>query len=114
VKRLGKGWQYKTAEMLITTIILTATLGRIKYQNHYETWYNLPMGKVVKEAQKRGIDAEYWVREDGCKMFGPWVIVAAHPSVTRYTFVETSRGIGIVLDRHTAGDPDLYDLAVNW
>lgn len=95
-------------------ITLTAKLGTIQYNDHKETWYNLNMSKVVQRAQDVGIPCEYWVRDDGCKMFGPWVIVAAHPSVTRYTFVETSRGTGIVLDRHTAGDPNLYDLAVTW
>lgn len=73
------------------------------------------MERVVRNAQNMGIDAEFWIREeDGCKMFGPWVIVAAHPSVTRYTFIETSHGTGIVLDRHKVDDPNLYDLAVDW
>ena len=61
-----------------------------------------------------GIPCDYWEREDGCKMFGPWIIVAAHPSVTRYTFVETSLGTGIVLDRHCVNDPNLYDIATTW
>jgi hypothetical protein len=61
-----------------------------------------------------GIPAEYWVREDKVKMFGPWVIVAAHPSVTRYTRIQTSLGEGIVLDYHTAGDKNLYDIATDW
>ena len=102
---------------VITTLavsILTAKLGTIQYEGHKETWYNLNMNRVVQRAQDMGIPCEYWVRDDGCKMFGPWVIVAAHPSVTRYTLVETSHGTGIVLDRHTAGDPNLYDLAVTW
>lgn len=100
---------------LLMAAVLTAGLGKIRYQGHTETWYNLPMQNVVQRAQNMGIPCEYWVREeDGCKMFGPWVIVASHPSVTRYTFVETSRGTGIILDRHTVDDPDLYDLAVNW
>ncbi len=71
------------------------------------------MQKVIANTRKSGVNAEYWVREDGCKMYGQWVIVAAHPSVTRYTFIETSRGTGIVLDRHTVDDPNLYELAVN-
>ena len=96
-------------------ITLTAKLGTIQYEGHKETWYNLNMSRCVRNAQNMGIPCEYWVREsDGCKMFGPWVIVAAHPSVTRYSLVETSHGTGIVLDRHTAGDPNLYDLAVTW
>ena len=79
-----------------------------------ETYYNRPMTKVVQRAQEAGIPCEYWERDDGMKMFGPWVIVASHPSVTRYTFVETSRGTGIVLDRHTVSDENVIDLAVTW
>ena len=96
------------------TIILTASLGRIQYGAHTETWYDLDMSKVVSNAQAAGIPCEYSVREDGVKCFGPWVIVASHPSVTRYTFVETSLGTGIVLDRHTCPDTDLIDIATDW
>lgn len=99
---------------ILTAVILTARIGTVQYNGHKETWYNKPMGKVIQRAQDAGIPCEYWEREDGCKMFGPWVVVAAHPSVTRYTFVETSRGKGIVLDRHCVNDPNLYDLAVTW
>lgn len=94
-------------------LILTATLGRITYSGHTETWYDLPMDRVVANAQEV-IPCEYWVRDDGVKMFGQWVIVASHPSVTRYTIVDTSLGQGIVLDRHTAGDTELYDIATDW
>ena len=96
------------------TIILTASLGRIQYGNHTETWYDLDMSKVVANAQAAGIPCEYSVRADGVKCFGEWVIVASHPSVTRYTFVETSLGTGIVLDRHTCSDTELYDIATDW
>jgi len=98
---------------LLTALILTAALGRITYGNHTETWYDLPMDKVVANAQEV-IPCEYWIRDDGVKMFGQWVIVASHPSVTRYTIVETSLGQGIVLDRHTSGQEDLYDIATVW
>ena len=47
-------------------------------------------------------------------MFGPWVICAAHPSVTRYTQIETSLGPGIILDYHTVKDKTLIDIATNW
>lgn len=99
---------------ILTAVVLTAALGRITYGNHTETWYNLPMNRCVQRAQDMGIPAEYWVRDDGVKMFGEWVIVASHPSVTRYTIVDTSLGQGIVLDRHTAGDTELYDIATDW
>ena len=79
-----------------------------------ETWYNLPMRNVVQKAQDAGIPCEYWVRDDGIKMFGPWVIVASHPTKTRFSFVETSRGTGIILDRHTVDDTELIDIAAEW
>jgi len=99
--------------MILATVVLTAGLGRIQCGNHIETWYDLPMQKVVENAQEV-IPCEYWVRDDGVKMFGQWVIVASHPSVTRYTLVDTSLGMGIILDRHTAGDTELYDIATDW
>lgn len=96
-------------------VVLTASLGTVQYNGHKETWYDLDMSRVVKRAQDMGIPAEYWVREeDGVKMFGPWVIVAAHPSKIRYTRLDTSLGEGIILDTHTTGDPDLYDIATDW
>ena len=102
---------------VITTlfaIILTANLGKVQYNGHTETWYDLPMDNVVQRAQDMGIPCEYTVRDDGVKMFGPWVIVAAHPSKIRYTFVDTSLGQGIILDTHTKGDTELYDIATTW
>ena len=100
----------------LLTIILTASLGRIQNTNTgmTETWYDLPMDKVVKRAQDMGIPAEYYVREDGVKMFGPWVIVAAHPSKIRYSRIQTSLGEGIILDYHTCPDTELYDIATDW
>jgi hypothetical protein len=98
------------------TIVLTAKAGRIQNPNTLmtETWYDLDMSKVVANAQAAGISAEYWIRSDGVKMYGDMVIVAAHPSIPRYSFVETSLGTGIVLDRHTCQDEKLIDIATDW
>lgn len=99
----------------ILALVLTAKLGTIQYQGHKETWYNLDMSKVVERTDNAiGMTDLYWVRDDGVKMYGFWVIVAAHPSVTRYSFVETSLGQGVVLDTHTVNDPNLYDIATDW
>ena len=95
-------------------VILTAKLGTVQFEGHKETWYNLNMRKVVQRAKDMGISAEYHVREDGVKMFGPWVIVAAHPSKIRYSIVQTSLGEGIILDTHTAKDTELIDIATAW
>lgn len=104
----------KGARGILIAAILTAGLGRITYGNHTETWYNLPMNKVVKRAQNMGIPCEYWVDERGVKRFGQWVIVAAHPSKVRYTRLQTSLGEGIILDYHTSSDTELYDIATDW
>ena len=95
-------------------ITLTAKVGTVTFNGHKETWYNLNMNRCVTRAQNMGIPADYWIREDGVKMFGRWVIVAAHPSKVRYTMVDTSLGEGIILDFHTTDDPELIDIATSW
>ena len=109
---IKRAWGTVIATLIAT--VLTARAGTIDYQGHKETWYDLDMSRVVKRAQNMGIPADYWVREDGVKMFGPWVIVAAHQSKIRYTRLQTSLGEGIILDYHTTDDPDLYDIATDW
>ena len=98
----------------LAAVVLTAKAGTVQFEGHKETWYNLPMTRVVSRAQEMGIPCEYWIDERGVKMFGPWVIVAGHQSKTRYTRLQTSLGEGIILDFHTTDDPDLYDIAVDW
>lgn len=100
---------------MMLAVILTARLGTIQYEGHKETWYNLNMNKVIERADKAfGMTDLYWVRDDGCKMYGPWIICAGHPSAIRYSLVETSRGTGIILDTHTVDDITLIDIATNW
>ena len=95
-------------------VVLTAVLGRVTFNGHTETWYDLPMENVIQRSQDAGIPCDYWVRDDGVKMFGQWVIVAAHPSKTRYTRVQTSLGEGIILDTHETNDKELIDIATTW
>ena len=96
--------------------ILTAKIGTINYAGHVETWYNLKMNKVVERADNfYGLSDVYGVREDGVKTYNGFVIVAADKSVPYGTVVETSRGIGIVLDYHTIKNGEnTYDLATDW
>ena len=98
----------------LLAVVLTAKMGTIQYDGHKETWYDLPVKRVVARAQNMGIPCDYWVDERGVKMFGPWVIVAAHPSKVRYSMVQTSLGEGIILDVHEKPDEDLIDIAVAW
>ena len=85
-----------------------------------ETYYNLKMGVVVKNMRKIGYSEEkypYWVRSDGAKMLGVYVMVAANWKIRpRGTILKTSLGSAIVVD---TGDfvkdyPKGVDIATNW
>ena len=99
----------------LLAVVLTASLGRVQFNDHYETWYDLDMTNVIARSDKAiGLENMYWVREDGVKMYAQWVICAAHPSKIRYSRIDTSLGEGIILDTHTADDPELIDIATTW
>ena len=82
-----------------------------------ETYYNLNMSRVVSAMRNRGYDATnypYWVRSDGCKMLGPYIIVAANLNhFPRGSIVECSLGMAIVCDTGHLGYNQL-DIAVTW
>lgn len=67
-----------------------------------ETYYDLNMNRVVKNMRNKGFDEinyPYWVREDGVKMLGNFVMVAANLQVyPRGSIVQTSLGVGLVCD----------------
>lgn len=83
-----------------------------------ETYYNLNMSGVVAAMSAYGFAAEdYSVREDGVKLLGGKVMVAANYNVyPKGSIVETSLGEGIVCD--TGGfaysNPTQFDIAVSW
>ncbi len=82
-----------------------------------ETYYNLNMSTVVSIMRSMGYTGEYWVREDGCKMLGDYIMVAANLNLRpRGSIVETSLGDAIVCD--TGGfakrNPTQIDIAVTW
>ena len=73
------------------------------------------MNRIVEKAQKNGINADYWERADGCKMYGKFIICAGHQN--RYgEIVETSRGLGIILDTgdFVKTNPTAIDMATTW
>ena len=76
------------------------------------------MNNIVEIAQRNGVngsDNDYWERKDGCKMYGKYIICAG--AENRYgEIVETSRGLGIILDTgdFAKTEPNNIDLAVNW
>lgn len=96
---------------------LTASGGVNYYGEQKETYYNLNMSRVVDNAKNAGVEGEYWVRDDGVKMYGDKVIVAANQDLYPYgTTVDTSLGEGIVLDTGTFANsnPTQVDIATEW
>ena len=97
--------------------VLNAVNGRINGPTGEETYYNLPMGKVVEIMHDMGIEGEYWEREDGVKMLGDYIMVAANLNkYPRGTIVETSLGKGIVCDTGDFANTNQnqLDIATNW
>lgn len=88
---------------------LTQSSGVYYYGGRKETYYNLDMGNIVLNAQALGIQGDYWIRNDGVKMYGDYVIVASQDR--KGTIIETSLGTGIVLDYCPAGT---VDIATTW
>lgn len=97
--------------------VLNATIGTVQGPSGKETYYNLDMSKVVKIMKQCGYNYKYYVRDDGVKMYGPYVMCAANLEIRpRGTIIETSLGKAIVCD--TGGfakvNPTQVDIAVNW
>ncbi|MBQ3441180.1 hypothetical protein IJG27_02595 [Candidatus Saccharibacteria bacterium] len=97
--------------------VLNARNGRIQGPSGEETYYNLNMNRVVSNMHNMGFEGEYWVRDDGVKMFGDYVMVAANLDVhPRGSLVETSLGTGIVCDtgRFAKTNHHQLDIATSW
>lgn len=97
--------------------VLTASSGVNYFGNQKETYYNLDMSGCIQIMKDMGNTDEYWVREDGCKMLGDYIMIAANLNVyPRGSLVETSLGTGIVVDTGEFAESDPYqvDIAVTW
>ena len=97
--------------------VLTASKGVNYYNGNKETYYNLDMSGCVSIMRNMGNTDEYWVREDGCKMLGNYIMCAANLDIhPRGSLVETSLGTAIVVDTGGFADsnPNQIDIAVNW
>ncbi len=96
---------------------LTRSKGVNYGPNGRETYYNLPMNGVVQIMRRMGyneVDYPYWVREDGCKMLGPYILAAGNlHHWPRGTIVESSLGWVIIADTGNLEWSQL-DLAVSW
>ncbi|MBQ8305257.1 MAG: SH3 domain-containing protein [Blautia sp.] len=97
--------------------VLTPSAGVVYGPTGKETYYNLDMSGVVGIMRSMGNNDEYWVREDGVKMLGDYVMCAANLSVhPRGSLVESSLGTCIVCDTggFAAANPNQLDIAVTW
>lgn len=67
-----------------------------------ESYYNLNMSGVINIMRRMGNNDRYWVRGDGVKMLGDYVMCAADLSIhPRGSHVPTSLGMGVVVDTGT-------------
>lgn len=82
-----------------------------------ESYYNLSMDLVLRYMYREGFRYHYWVRKDGVKMLGDYVIVAADLRIRpKGTVLMTSLGQAIVCDtgEFAKSDPTALDVAVTW
>ena len=96
---------------------LNSVNGRIEGPSGTETFYNLDMSNCIENIRALGYKGDVWVRDDGCKMFGKYIMVAANLKIRPYgTIVQTSLGEGIVVDtgEFALTNPYQLDLAVTW
>ncbi|MCI9063129.1 MAG: hypothetical protein HFJ17_00750 [Clostridia bacterium] len=99
--------------------VLNSNLGEVRGPSGVETYYNLPMGGVIDIMRNAGYGDgwEYWVRDDGVKMFGDYIMVAADQSLRPLgTILKTTLGPAIVCDTgdFIYNDPWQIDIAVAW
>lgn len=99
---------------------LTASGGIFMGPSGKESWYDLPMDGIVGIMRGIGYSEEeypYWVREDGCKMLGQYIMCAANLELRpRGTILRTSLGEAIVCDTggFAASNPTQVDIATSW
>lgn len=97
--------------------VLNSYVGIVSGPSGNETYYNLNMSGVVANMESLGYDYDYWIRDDGVKMYGDYVMCAADLSTRpKGTVVETSLGEGIVCDTggFVSWDHNRLDIATNW
>ena len=100
--------------------VLTKELGSVMGPAGRETYYNLPMQNCINKMRSLGYSEEeypYWIRDDGAKMLGRYVMIAANWKIRPLgTILETSLGWSIVVDTgdFVADYPYGVDIAVDW
>ena len=99
---------------------ITAERGGYMGESGRETYYNLNMSNCVAYMRELGYDElnyPYWVRDDGAKMLGLYVMCAANWKIRpKGTIIPTSLGDAIVVDtgEFVTEFPYGVDLAVDW
>lgn len=99
---------------------ITKERGGYMGESGRETYYNLRMDNCVAYMRELGYDEieyPYWIRDDGAKMLGNYVMCAANWKIRpRGTIIPTSLGDAIVVDtgEFVADFPYGVDLAVDW
>lgn len=100
--------------------VLTPSKGVNQGPQGKETYYNLPMDGVVSIMRNAGFSEDkypYWEREDGCKMLGPYIMVAANLNTfPRGSVIDCSLGKALVCDTggFAKSNPTQLDIATNW
>lgn len=99
---------------------ITKERGGYMGESGRETYYNLRMDNCVYYMRELGYDEityPYWIRDDGAKMLGLYVMCAANWKIRpKGTIIPTSLGDAIVVDtgEFVADYPNGVDLAVDW
>ena len=108
--------EFKEPENLPLPEHLTKSGGVFYGPTAKETYYNLNMSRCVDIMKSLGYDYEVWVRDDGVKMYGYYVMIAANTYVNpKGTIIDTSLGKGIVVDHCVAAERfNVIDIAVTW
>ena len=102
----------------IPGIVLNKSMGANPYgPSGKEVYYNMDMTKIVARMKALGYPGEYWVRSDGAKMFGDYVMCAASYDIRPLgSLVESSLGTCIVCDTggFASHNSHQIDIAVTW
>ena len=99
---------------------LTRQSGVFNGPSGKETYYNLDMSRCVSIMRSIGFSEEeypYWVRSDGAKMLGDYVMCAAELNTRpRGTILKTSMGLAIVVDTGSFAyeNPSQIDICTTW
>ena len=96
---------------------LNKTDGVFEGPSGKETYYNLNMHGCIKLMEALGYNYKFWIREDGVKMYGNYVMCAADLSIRpKGTILQTSLGTGIVCDTGSFVNQNRYqlDIATSW